>query len=368
GFFGCIVWDLQASKPLRTPIDHFEDRKIEHKFVTSSWLEFKKESSRHVLVLGALNGQIIAWDLSQEEEVSVYEELQCTRLPALRSPPQQPVLSLDTHISGESQRQKYRGQVVASFADRTVKSWTLTRSGGFNLIFSMQFATNFLPKNVRIHYESRNIYAFALEGGKCALLHGQSGTIITSIENGCEHMLYVALDQYQDRLLACTGDGYQLFRTSDLCHVRTFEDSGTLPIRHACQVAFVENGRKTVAGTDQGKVLIFDSDAGHLEQTLMHPRGKMVQTVATCTVPTGHYVAMAGSSSNSSSDVVIWRKKVKLPPSNSKTAQVQNKDPVIFQLHRSTARLSCYVFIGMVVAVFAIVIGLTKSRYEVLNI
>ncbi|KAJ3816487.1 hypothetical protein F5880DRAFT_1619271 [Lentinula raphanica] len=196
GFFGAFVWDLQASQPLRTPIDSFESS-IETKFVTSAWLDFKTDikTPRHVLVLGSLDGQIVAWDLNEGEE-----QLQCTRLPALRSPPQQPVLSLDTHVFGV--RRTYRGQIVASFADRTVKSWTLTRSGGFNPTFSMQFEADFVPKNVRIHHENRNIYAFALKGGKwsgfdsfpycfpadldtSALLHHQFGMILTSVENGC---------------------------------------------------------------------------------------------------------------------------------------------------------------------------------------
>ncbi|KAJ3752664.1 WD40-repeat-containing domain protein [Lentinula raphanica] len=329
-FFGVIVWDLRASADLKTPIERFEARK-EHKFTTSTWLQFKTdvEFSRHVLVIGSLDGQITALDLHEGDGV-----LQYTRQPASHTPPEQTVLSLD-HF----------------------RSWTLSLNGEFNFVFSMQLKQSFLPKTVRIQHETRNIYVYSSKGGKrlvvrsveCVILHPQSGTIMTSFENGCEDMSYVAMDQSNDRFVTCTGDGFQLFRTSNLCHLRTFEDSATPPVHHPCQVAFVEDGRKVVAGTDQGKVLIFDSEAGHLEQTLMYPGSKMVQTVATCTVSNDHYVAIAGSAAKKTSDVVVWRKKIQLPPSNST---------------RSTAKLFGYASICIILAVSAIMI-LTNWEFEV---
>ncbi|KAJ3723893.1 WD40-repeat-containing domain protein [Lentinula raphanica] len=356
--FGIIAWDLRALTHLKTPTKRCKTRK----YLTCAWLEFKTDStnSQHVLVLGSLDGQITAWDLNEEDK-----EFQCTRHPAPHIPPEQLILCLDSSTSGAGRA--CRGQVVASFADRTVRSWSLFVNGGFNLIFSMEFEEGFLPKTVCIHHETRNIYAFALKGGKRAILHHRSGIIITSTENGCEDMTYVALDQSNDRFVTRTGDGYQLFRASNLCHVRTFEDCATLPIQHPCQVAFVEDGHKIVAGTDQGKVLIFDSDTGHLEQTVMHPKSKMVQTVATCTVSNGHYMAIAGSSPNQTSDVIVWRKKVQVLPFDSKAVLQKDKDPIIFLLHRSTATLLCYAFIGIMFLVFAIVISLPRVRLEGFN-
>ncbi|KAJ3964836.1 hypothetical protein EV361DRAFT_811602 [Lentinula raphanica] len=174
---------------------------------------------------------------------------------------------------------------------------------------------------------------------------------------------YVALDHYEDRFLTCTADGFQLFRTSNLCHLHTFEDPGTLPVRHPCQVAFVEDGRKIVAGTDQGKVLIFDGDVGLLEQTLMYPGGKMVQTVATCTGPHGHYVAMAGTSSGEPSDVIVWFKKVQ--PRRSRTTQMQDK---VLTPQRSITKLLCYVSVGIILTASAIIIALIEPNPEVFNV
>ncbi|KAJ3840927.1 WD40-repeat-containing domain protein, partial [Lentinula raphanica] len=359
GFFGIIVWDLPASEDLKTPIERFEARK-EHKFTTTTWLRFKTdvEISRHVLVVGSLDGQITALDLHEEDGV-----LQYTRQPASHTPPEQTVLSLDHCMFGAGR--KCRGQVVASFFDRSVRSWTLSLNGDFNFVFSMQLNQSFLPKTVRIQHETRHIYVFSSKGGKRAILHPQSGTIMRSIENGCEDMSYVAMDQSKDRFVTCTGDGYQLFRTSNLCHLRTFEDSATPPVHHPCQVAFVEDGRKIVAGTDQGKVLIFDSEAGYLEQTLMYPGSKMVQTVATCTVSNDHYVAIAGSAAKKTSDVIVWQKKVQVPPSNStRSVRLQNGDPIVFLLHRSTAKLFGYASICIILAVSALMI-LTKREFEI---
>ncbi|KAJ3752938.1 hypothetical protein EV360DRAFT_54310 [Lentinula raphanica] len=155
GLFGAAVWNLITLQSLTLPAIRPEDRL----FSTSGWLYFDDgngEKSRHVLILGSLSGQVSALDVIEEEM------LQVTRLPVSRSVHQQ-VVSLDVHQPESGNRT--RARVVASFADHIVKSWTLSRVGGFQPVFTIDLEPSFLPKTVFFHKESQNVLVFSKEGG-----------------------------------------------------------------------------------------------------------------------------------------------------------------------------------------------------------
>ncbi|KAJ3709852.1 hypothetical protein C8R42DRAFT_729801 [Lentinula raphanica] len=328
GLFGAAVWNLTTSEPLNMPTL----RAVERLCSTSAWLYFDNErgtTSRYVLILGSLNGQVSALDVNEEEM-----ELQAARLPASRSTVQQ-VVSLD--VQQPEVGNKSRARVVASFADFIVKSWTLGLNGDFQLVFSINLEPGFLPKT---------------EGGIRVLLDRSSGKIITRIANGCEIMASVSVDQPTSRFVASTGYGFQLFNMSNLRYIRTFAHDTALQNDIPCQVTFAENGSKVVGGTGQGEALLFDSQNGLLEQRLKCPRDELIQTVTTCTLEDKYYIAVAGSASGRPSDVIVWCKLRTQSPDHKKKA-----DPILFAVHQSTAMFILYVLVAISLLFFALFLG-----------
>ncbi|KAJ3754450.1 WD40-repeat-containing domain protein [Lentinula raphanica] len=371
GLFGAAVWNLITFEPLalRTM------RSVERLCSTSAWLYFDDGSgktSHHVLILGSLNGQVSALDVNEEEMVcqgstgSNFEthieqqELQATRLPATRSTVQQ-VLSLDVHQPEVGTGS--RARVVASFADCNVKSWTLGLNGDFQLVFSMNLETGFLPKTVCFHKGSQHVLVFSRKGGIRALLDHSSGKIITRTTNGCEIMASVSVDHPTSRFVASTGYGFQLFKSSNLRYIRSFVHDTATSSDVPCQVTFAENGTKVVGGTDQGEALLFDSHNGLLEQKLKCPRDEIIQSVTTCTLKDKYYIAVAGSASGKPSDVIVWCKlRSQSPVHKMKT------DPVLFAVHRSTAMFLLYVLVAVSVLFFSFGPGLKVRTNHIFSV
>ncbi|KAJ3725347.1 WD40-repeat-containing domain protein [Lentinula raphanica] len=341
GLFGAAVWNLTTFESLTLPTL----RPVTRLYSTSAWLYFDNgcgTTSRHVLILGSLNGQISALDVNEEDM-----DLQATRLPATQSTAQQ-VLSLD--VQQPEVGNKSCARVVASFADFTVKSWTLGLNGDFQLVFSMNFEPGFLPKTVCFHKGSQHVLVFSRKGGIRALIDRSSGKIIARLANGCEIMASVSVDQPTGRFVASTGYGFQLFNSSNLCYIRTFahDTQNDIP----CQVTFAENGSKVVGGTDQGEALLFNSHNGLLEQRMKCPRDELIQTVTTCTLKDKYYIAVAGSASGTPSDVIVWCKLRTQSPDHKKKA-----DPILFAIHQSTAMFILYVLVALSLLFFALFLG-----------
>ncbi|KAJ3970485.1 WD40-repeat-containing domain protein [Lentinula raphanica] len=301
GVFGAAVWDLES---LTLPGARNTDKRL---FSTSTWLCFDNGSgktSRYVLILGSLNGDITALDLNEEEM-----ELQDKCLPIAPSSAHQ-VVSLDVQQPKVGNRSHAR--VVASFADAIVKCWTLSVDGDFQLVFSMSLETSFLPKTVCFDKEGLHVSVFSEKGGIRALLDCSTGDVISRIENGCQTMAWVSVDQATSRFVASTGSGFQLFDSNNLNHIRSFahdmDPGNTFP----CQITFGENGSKIVGGTSRGETLLFDSDSGLLEQRMEFPTNKpmAISAVTACTLKDRYYIAVAGtkSASGDPSVVMVWCK------------------------------------------------------------
>ncbi|KAJ3715430.1 hypothetical protein C8R42DRAFT_725784 [Lentinula raphanica] len=348
GVFGAVVWDL---KYLTLPGVRARDEE-KRLFSTSAWLCFDDGSGntfRYVLILGCLNGDVTALDLNEEEM-----ELQANRLPIAPSTAQQ-VVSLDVQQPEVGNRSHAR--VVASFADSIIKCWTLCLDGEFELVFSMTLEPSFLPKTVCFNKENQCVLVFSKRGGVCVLLDCSTGEVISRIENGCQLMAWVSVDQDTSRFIASTGYGFQLFDLNSLNYIRSFVQDGMDPENaFPCQVAFVENGSKIVGGTDQGEALLFDSHSGLLEQRMEFPTKKPVPAITTCTLKDRYYIAVAvGTSSGKTSAIAVMCKlRTQTPVYRSRFPLEKKADPVIFAVHKSSIIFLMYVLSGIIVLVVAL--------------
>ncbi|KAJ3768737.1 hypothetical protein FB446DRAFT_792032 [Lentinula raphanica] len=331
GLFGVAVWNLISFESLTLPAE-------KRLFSTSAWLYFddgRGKTSSYVLILGSLKGDVTALDVNEEKM-----ELQANRLPIARSNVQQ-VVSLDVQ-----QPEAGNARVVASFADAIVKCWTLSLDGDFQLVFSTTLEPSFLPKTVCFHKESQNVLAFSKEGGIW------TGNMISRVANGCRMMAWVSVDQIASRFVASTGYGFHLFDSKNLQYIRSFVHDVDPQTAFPCQVTFGENGSKVVGGTDQGEVLLFDSDRGLLEQRMKCPTDELIQAVTTCTLKDKYYIAVAGSASGHPSDVIVWCKLRTQPPVyQSRVSKKKKADPVIFAVHKSSVIFLMYILASIIALV-----------------
>ena len=73
-------------------------------------------------------------------------------------------------------------------------------------------------------------------------------------------------------------DGFDLHQNDDSAFVRTFY-TGTATRRVPKQVAFAEDSRVIVGGSDHGVVYVFDRRSGKLLDLLQHAKNGLVQTI-----------------------------------------------------------------------------------------
>ncbi|KAJ3754663.1 hypothetical protein EV360DRAFT_86635 [Lentinula raphanica] len=345
GLFGSAVWNLMSLESLTLP-----GVGEKHLYSTSAWLCFddgRGKTSRYVLILGSLKGDISALDVDEEKM-----ELQAKRLPIARSIVQQ-VVSLDVQQPEAGNRSHAR--IVASFGDSIVKCWTLSLDGDFHLMFCMTPEPSFLPKTVCFLKESQHVLAFSKEGGICELLDCISGRVIQHFANGCHMMAWVSMDQTSSRFVASTGYGFHLFDSNTLRYIRSFAYDIDPRTPFPCQITFGENGSKVVGGTDQGEALLFDSHSGLLEQRLKCPTDELIQAVTTCTLEDKYYIAVAGSASGHPSDVIVWCKlRTQAPVHQSRVSKKKKADSIIFAVHKSSVIFLVYVLAGVIVLLIAL--------------
>ncbi|KAE9383058.1 WD40 repeat-like protein, partial [Gymnopus androsaceus JB14] len=293
GFNGVCVWDMKTFSSVALPFTFSPQKTARDVFPISGWLYFKT-NSQHVLLLGSLDGDIHAWDWNADRNVGA--------LLAPQSPAQQ-VMSMDLYQTEIDVG--HRARIAAAFSDGSILLWTLSADGEFRHKYTVKLDSSFLPKAVRFDAATRNLYVFSMNGGKITLLDHATGGVIWTKTRGPEVMGSVSIDRSSAHFVAHTGRDFQLFELSSLNHIRTYRGPSPV-VLFPKQVAFAENDAKIVGGTDKGKAVVYDSQLGTVVQILEYPKGGLVQPVSVSFLHDGHYIAIAGSSSQQPSDVILF--------------------------------------------------------------
>ncbi|KAG7090361.1 hypothetical protein E1B28_009481 [Marasmius oreades] len=82
-------------------------------------------------------------------------------------------------------------------------------------------------------------------------------------------------------------------------------------IHYPKQLAFLEDQKCIVAGSDSGHAAVYRVENGELEQTLAYPKGGLVQAVAGSADSKWDYVAIVGTTAGQDANVLLFRKKRK---------------------------------------------------------
>ncbi|KAH7873339.1 WD40-repeat-containing domain protein [Lentinula edodes] len=301
GYSGVYVWDLSTSAS--TPLPHmlFAPQNPKYVITAAVWVYFHK-NNRHILLLGSMRGDVILWNWTEESQS--FNLLY--RVPPMNDI-QDEILSMDVH---EQEIASGRiGRVVVATANRCINVWTLSSSGEFSKVFSTILDDNLKPKTVRMCKKTRDIFVFPLYGGEILRLDYKSGAVKSRKSPGPGRMGSVSLNYTADKFVAYTGKNFQLYRLSNLEILKTFIAEAPL-VFFPKQVAFGESETIVVGGTDRGFALVYDVESEEMVQKLSYPRGNLVQPVATFTLPGRHLIAIAGSTQEQPSDVVLFEKTI----------------------------------------------------------
>ncbi|KAK7443830.1 hypothetical protein VKT23_015611 [Stygiomarasmius scandens] len=200
------------------------------------------------------------------------------------------------------------GRIATSTSDRLVAVWTLTSGFEVANVFKVKLPEDFLPRTVKFVHGSQNVFAFSKTGGGYLQLKGDNGDYSCIKKDGPSEMHSVSVDERNDLFAAWTGQRAQLFKLSSLEHFRTFLGEVSL-VGNTKQVAFAEDGSVLVVGTDHGFAEVFSIESTDCIQHLNYPQKALVQYIASCTLPSSHLVAIAGSTRDQPGDVVVFKKK-----------------------------------------------------------
>ncbi|KAL0575486.1 hypothetical protein V5O48_006490 [Marasmius crinis-equi] len=319
GFNGVNIWSLDTLLPVVLPRKGSLPTKSRYIYSASAWVFFENDC-RHVLLLGSLEGEIVAWDWNDKREV-----FEPTR-PAV-STGQSQITSIDVFQPSFGGR----ARVAVGHESCQVSVWKLPPEGAFVMIFNIDLG--FIPRTVIFDCLTNRIFAFAMTGSRVIQLSSKSGKVTWSNDAVPATMSvfskslccllpmlilklsgFAALHQASEQIALSTARDLRTFRFPTCQHLQTLESSPPV-VRFPKQIAFTPQGDCLVAGTDSGKAVVYEIKSGKAIQSLDYPKGGLVQTVTTCGWGESCYVAIAGSASQQTSEVIIWRKKVK--PSTS---------------------------------------------------
>ncbi|KAI0640379.1 WD40 repeat-like protein [Trametes meyenii] len=158
------------------------------------------------------------------------------------------------------------------------------------------------------------VYVFGLHDGTMYKLSGTDGKILTSknLSDKIGHASVAAKEQLV--VVDNVGSGFDVWDLNPETHQRTFptrQPTRFLPR----QVAFVDDARAIVGGSDHRAVYIFEHKTGAPLEVLRHAQQGLVQTVAT-TEHDGVSLIASGTSCRTGT-IRVWQAK-KLPVASDK--------------------------------------------------
>ncbi|KAI0652702.1 WD40 repeat-like protein [Trametes meyenii] len=160
----------------------------------------------------------------------------------------------------------------------------------------------------------RKVYVFGLHDGTMYKLSGTDGKILTSknLSDKIGHASVAAKEQLV--VVDNVGSGFNVWDLNPETHQRTFptgQPTRFLPR----QVAFVDDARAIVGGSDHGAVYVFERKTGAPLEVLRHAQQGLVQTIST--TERDSVSLIASGTSCGTGTIRVWQAK-KLPVASDK--------------------------------------------------
>ncbi|KAG1743613.1 uncharacterized protein EDB91DRAFT_1050978, partial [Suillus paluster] len=179
-----------------------------------------------------------------------------------------------TCLSWHSTSSEGNLRIVVGTRDKMVQVLTLNTSSQLQSVFAVRLE-NTVPKSVAFA-DNRSIYVFGLYDGNLSELPALDLGALLTLYSG--HA--VVYSKWGIFIVDNATDGFTLYRLEgDGELVRTFA-TGLPSVSVPKQVAFGEEGKVVVGGSDHGLVYIFDRKTGQILETLHHADTGLVQTIS----------------------------------------------------------------------------------------
>ncbi|KAG6375696.1 WD40-repeat-containing domain protein [Boletus reticuloceps] len=218
-----------------------------------------------------------------------------------------------------------------------------------------------VPKSIAF-VDHDEIYVFGLFDGNVIRMKAADGTILR--EHHCSSVIGYAAVNTRKRLVVIdnAANGFTLYRLDRLDAIRTYLTAPpTVPVPK--QVAFGEDARLIIGGSDNGRVYLFNRKSGELLEMLYHSNTGLVQAVAVRDVDGRCIIASASPTAGRQCvSIKVWARNYDL----QKTKPGQQLS-VLSGLWATIQFIAPFLFF-VVLGLFSFGVGFGVARSDNLNI
>ncbi|KAG1750309.1 WD40-repeat-containing domain protein [Suillus occidentalis] len=263
GTEGIKLWDIKSRKELTSSSHHHESRGT---ISCAVWATTTK-TAEETLCYGTGLGYIIFLRRSVADKT--FQEISTKRLGSGFE---------ITCLSWRSTPSEGNLRIAVGMRDKMIQVLTLNANSQLQSVFAVRLE-NTVPKSVAFA-DNRGIYVFGLYDRNVIKLRDEDGDTVREIS--CNSVIGHAAVHLKRGVFVVDNatDGFTLYRLEgDGEPVRTFA-TAVPTVSVPKQVAFGEEGKVVVGGSDNGLVYIFDRKTGQILETLHHADTGLVQTIS----------------------------------------------------------------------------------------
>ncbi|KAG2123445.1 WD40-repeat-containing domain protein [Suillus clintonianus] len=266
GTEGIKLWDIKSRKELTSSSHHHESQGT----VSCAIWTTTRKTAAETLCYGTGLGYIIFLRRSLTNQ-KTFQEICARRLGSGFE---------ITCLSWHSTSSEGNLRIAVWTRDKMVQVLTLNTSSQLQSVFAVRLE-NMVPKSVAFA-DNRDIYVFGLYDGNFIKLKNEDGVVLQ--ETSCKSVIgHAAVHSKRGVFVVDNAtDSFTLYRLEgDGEPVRTFA-TAVPSMSVPKQVAFGEEGKVVVGGSDNGLVYVFDRKTGQILETLHHgdTDAGLVQTIS----------------------------------------------------------------------------------------
>ncbi|KIJ59117.1 hypothetical protein HYDPIDRAFT_33513 [Hydnomerulius pinastri MD-312] len=167
-------------------------------------------------------------------------------------------------------------RIAVGMRDNVIQVLQLNPNSQLQSLFAGRLEST-VPKSIAFA-EHGNVYIFGLYDGNIIKMDGTDGAILS--EHRCKSVIGCAAVSLRKGIVVIDNatNGFTLYRLDSKDPICTYvADTPTVPVPK--QVAFGEDSKVVVGGSDNGSIYIFDRRSGKLVERLQHSSTGLVQTI-----------------------------------------------------------------------------------------
>ncbi|TFK59710.1 WD40 repeat-like protein [Pluteus cervinus] len=281
---GVQLWSAQELKPLRTPAQ--PQRGI------ATTLAWSSESRLgETLCFGTQLGFLVIW---REDTSEGFKEVFSRKIGSGAE-----IVCLATDTTSPLTK------IAAGMRDRGITVWTIDDQNNVENIFSVRLNTT-MAATLAFHPSEHSLLVFGLEDRKVHSLDTADGQVIRSFEASGSEMGCAAISFRRGQFVVDNVlDGFDLYDFGTGKFVRSLR-TGRAKKKWPKQIAFAEDSRVVVGGSDHGVIYVFERKTGEVLDELRHASQGLAQAVSVCDVGGLSMIATGSGVGLGQDNICLW--------------------------------------------------------------